>query len=226
MLIILYIKIAWLLNVRGLDIPLSPVIISYVIIPSEGPVHWFLPQYDTRTIDPEVFENLRINSDNPLVTLHPYEDVESFLISSINNLKESNEQDVSIHIDPTCLNWRLYSIVESYCISSKIRISTVPSYIILLKAIKNEAELNGMRECHIRDGVALTAFFAWLDRKMKQIKLDNSFENLPTEYESTEVLVTFRQKMDKFLNISFTTISSYGPNGMLFLFYSLIFFIF
>lgn len=73
-----------------------------------------------------------------------------------------------------------------------------------------------MRESHIRDGVALTAFFAWLDRTMKKAKLDNiPPENLPSEYEVLEVLVTFRSKMDKFLGASFPTISAYGSNGKL-----------
>ena len=42
------------------------------------------------------------------------------------------------------------------------------------KAIKNRTELEGMRQCHIRDGAALCDYFAWLEEELvvKGTKLD------------------------------------------------------
>jgi Xaa-Pro aminopeptidase len=68
-----------------------------------------------------------------------------------------------------------------------------------------------MRACHVRDGVALTAYFAWLTEKMTQWKEGN--EEIATEFEVAEVLESFRRKMEGYVFPSFDTISSFGPNG-------------
>lgn len=51
----------------------------------------------------------------------------------------------------------------------------VPSPVTDLKAIKNETELEGFRQCHIRDGVALARYFAWLEEQLNNgVELDES----------------------------------------------------
>lgn len=75
------------------------------------------------------------------------------------------------------------------------------------KAIKNEAELEGMRACHVRDGAALTEYFAWLENELvnKHTKLD--------EVEAADKLEQIRSKHESFVGLSFDTISSTGPNA-------------
>ena len=75
------------------------------------------------------------------------------------------------------------------------------------KAIKNEAELKGMRACHIRDGAALTEYFCWLENELinKQTTLD--------EVDAANKLEEIRSKHDLYVGLSFDTISSTGPNG-------------
>lgn len=75
------------------------------------------------------------------------------------------------------------------------------------KAIKNDIELEGMRACHIRDGAALTEFFAWLENELvyRKSKLD--------EVDAAEKLEQIRSKHQNFMGLSFPTISSSGPNA-------------
>lgn len=75
------------------------------------------------------------------------------------------------------------------------------------KAIKNEAELQGMRACHIRDGAALSEYLAWLENELivKKTTLD--------EVDAADKLEQIRSKHDLFVGLSFDTISSTGPNG-------------
>jgi Xaa-Pro aminopeptidase len=76
---------------------------------------------------------------------------------------------------------------------------------MLSKACKNETELNGMRQAHIRDGAALTEFMAWLS--------DRVHSNKVTELEVSDRLREFRARKDLFKGLSFDTISGAGPNG-------------
>lgn len=87
------------------------------------------------------------------------------------------------------------------------RVEEVRSPIGDAKAVKNEAELEGMRQCHIRDGVALTEYFAWLEDQLvtKGITLD--------EVDGADKLEEIRSKKDLFKGLSFDTISSTGPNA-------------
>lgn len=75
------------------------------------------------------------------------------------------------------------------------------------KAIKNATELEGMRKCHIRDGAALSEYFAWLEEELlvKKSKLDE-IQGVDKNYE-------FRTKREHFVGLSFDTISSTGPNA-------------
>jgi Xaa-Pro aminopeptidase len=75
------------------------------------------------------------------------------------------------------------------------------------KAIKNEVELEGMRACHIRDGAALSKYFAWLENELihKGSKLD--------EVEASDKLEAIRSRQKHFVGLSFDTISSTGANA-------------
>ena len=75
------------------------------------------------------------------------------------------------------------------------------------KAIKNDTELEGMRKCHIRDGAALSEYFAWLENELvnKGTVLD--------EVAAADKLEAIRSKHDHFVGLSFDTISATGPNA-------------
>lgn len=80
------------------------------------------------------------------------------------------------------------------------------SFINDAKAIKNEAELKGMRDCHLRDAAALVHYFAWLENQLKAgTKLD--------EVDGADKLESFRAQQADYVGLSFDTISSTGENG-------------
>jgi Xaa-Pro aminopeptidase len=76
----------------------------------------------------------------------------------------------------------------------------------LAKACKNETELAGMRNAHIRDGLAVTRFLCWLDKAVA------TGEKL-TEIAVTDTLEAFRKHSNLYLCPSFSTIAGSGPNG-------------
>ena len=76
-----------------------------------------------------------------------------------------------------------------------------------MKGVKNDTELSGMRNCHIRDGVAKTEFLAWLENRFEEG--DDSL----TEVSVAEKLEEFRRKQKDFISLSFDTISAVGGNG-------------
>lgn len=207
-------EIAWLLNIRGSDIEYNPVVRSYVVIPNSGAIQWFLPHDISREMEVDVRNHLQLDSSEAFVVIRPYEEIESYLKSYTSTLA-SNSSTFDLSLSPSQLNWRLYAAIEnSLAHNPTIKIKSAPSLITKMKSIKNEAELNGMRQCHVRDGAALTAYFAWLDRYMKDAKDRNLPEDqMPTEYDVAQVLETYRQKVEHYISPSFATISSYGPNG-------------
>jgi Xaa-Pro aminopeptidase len=77
--------------------------------------------------------------------------------------------------------------------------------IALMKATKNETEMAGARAAHRRDGAAVTRFLAWLDREAPAGKL--------TEIDAVAALEDFRRDTGALKDVSFPTISSFGPNG-------------
>jgi len=79
--------------------------------------------------------------------------------------------------------------------------------IAMEKSLKNPVELNGLRQCHIRDAAALIKFFAWLEH---EILTGNT--NLD-ECSVSDKLEDFRSKQADFVSLSFETIAGSGPNG-------------
>lgn len=87
-----------------------------------------------------------------------------------------------------------------------------PSYIAKAKAVKNESELNGIRNCHKRDAVALCKHFSWLSQTLKS-------KTSITEYEAATHLESIRQLDPTYVSPSFDTIASTGPNGAIIHYY-------
>jgi Xaa-Pro aminopeptidase len=79
------------------------------------------------------------------------------------------------------------------------------SPVAVMKCIKNEVELEGFRQCHIRDGAALCSFFAWLEKHVAGGDID--------EVSAADKLEEMRSTKKHFVGLSFPTISGSGPNG-------------
>jgi len=82
-------------------------------------------------------------------------------------------------------------------------LKNIPDEITAIKAIKNQTELKGIRNAHLRDGVALTKFMYWLSKNYKD----------KTETDIAEKLLSFRKKELNFFSESFATIAGFGKNA-------------
>lgn len=183
-------NIAWLLNVRGSDVPMNPVPHSFALVDKTGAVEWFV---DARKLgndfDPTSLPGVSIS------------DPDKFL-----NRVAARSTSAVIQSDPQFSPVAVRLAVADG--GGQIAGSTSP--ITLLKASKNPVELQGYRDCHVEDGVAWVNFLAWVSLEGKaRIAAGNPL----TELEAEAKLLEFRQERPGFLEPSFRSISACGSNA-------------
>lgn len=194
-------EIAWLFNLRGSDIPYNPVFFSYAAVTHNSATLYV----DSSKLDDAVYEQLHGE-----VKVKPYDDLFSdlSLMSQVtsqtaeqNGTEESKPKHAKILVSNKA-SWAL-----SLGLGGEDKVEEVRSPIADAKAVKNSTELEGMRQCHIRDGAALIQFFAWLENQLvaKKARID--------EVEAADKLEEIRSKGAHFRGLSFDTISSTGPNA-------------
>ncbi|GAA6014774.1 hypothetical protein JCM11491_001978 [Sporobolomyces phaffii] len=186
-------EIAWLLNLRGNDISYNPVFWSFLALPtaaSSKPTLFI----DLDQVPQKVYNYLATLN----LLIEPYESLNEFC----RDLNAKLSKDERVLLPPrTSLATAL-----SLSLSSTSVIPSHLSPITALKAIKNSTELEGFRESHKRDGVALVRYFSWLEKRLNDgIELK--------EYDAATQLEEFRSQLALFKGLSFTTISSTGPNA-------------
>jgi Xaa-Pro aminopeptidase len=115
-------------------------------------------------------------------------------------LKNKRQAGQKIWIDPKTANAAI-----SDCLSADMKIEK-RSPIVLMKAIKNEAELNGMRQCHLRDAVAFVEFLSSLHDLLAK-------GNVLSEFDIDLQLTNSRAQCPQFLEPSFPTIAGVNENG-------------
>lgn len=136
------------------------------------------------------------------VVIKPYDSIFADAKALSAARKQAGGEATSKFLLPNKASWAL-----SLSLGGEEQAEEVRSPIGDAKAIKNETELQGMRACHIRDGAALTEYFAWLENELinKKATLD--------EVDAADKLEQTRSKHDLYAGLSFDTISSTGPNG-------------
>lgn len=174
-------EVAWLFNLRGSDIKYSPLFYCYAFITADKAILYI----DESKVDKAVSEHLTASGVSVKTYDSFFEDVEQ--VGEGKYLITSNA------------SWALNSALGSR------KAVEVKSLIADAKSVKNEVELEGMRACHIRDGAALTSYFAWLE---DQLVAKNSVIN---EAKAADKLLELRRKQGLFFGNSFATISSTGP---------------
>ena len=186
-------QIAWLLNLRGSDIDFNPLFTSYlVIVLKEGAKAEVTLYSDTDKFkDQAVRDYLKKVG----ITLKPYKEV-------MTDLAKIEGKNAGIELDS--VNAKILQVVKSKNNTVVDLQDTIPC----LKLKKNKTELDGYRNCHIRDGAGLVKFLAWLDHQLNVLNRTDI-----TEYTAAEKMLEFRKPLDKFMGLSFDTISSIGPNG-------------
>lgn len=160
----------------------------------------------------QISEEVRIHLGN-VVKIKAYEDILGDIKSLGINFKKQAEASMSSsdgsagdpprqYVISTKASWALSLEMGGEDVAEEIR-----SPVADKKAVKNEVELKGMRDCHIRDGAALSKFFAWLEEELieKGSKVD--------EVQAADRLEQIRSTGENFVGLSFDTISSTGPNA-------------
>ncbi|KAL3452855.1 hypothetical protein BJX65DRAFT_292779 [Aspergillus insuetus] len=186
-------EIAWLLNLRGNDIPYNPVFFSYCIV-TPTTVELYI---EDEKLTPEVKAHLGAD-----VIVKPYESIFADAKALFEAKKQDPEAPPAKFLLSNRASWAL-----NLSLGGEDHVDETRSPIGDAKAVKNEVELAGMRACHVRDGAALVEYFAWLENELvnKKTTLD--------EVDAADKLEQIRSKHDLFAGLSFDTISSTGPNG-------------
>ena len=176
-------EIAWTLNLRGSDVHCNPVVVSYLLIDEEE-AHYFI---ELQKLTPEVKAYLEDNR----VTSHAYTD----LLPYLRQLKAS-----TLLLTPGKTNQAVSEAVPTGC-----RIVEGASPVALLKAVRNEQEIAGLRKAMQRDGVALVKFLKWLEEAVPG--------GQETEISVDRKLHELRAAQPLYKGESFDTIAGYGAHA-------------
>lgn len=178
-------SIAWLLNVRGGDVPHSPLPLSFALLRADASVDWFV---DARKISPELCAALgeAIRPQPP----------EAFLPE----LQQHGQAQAAVQLDPNLCASAIVTVLHD----AGAKIIEVDDPCILPRACKNPVERAGTIAAHRRDAAALATFFAWLaDQPIGSV----------TELQAEARLEQERAKQNLFAGASFATIAGSGAHG-------------
>ena len=177
-------EVAWIYNIRGNDVSYTPVVLAYSVITLDE-AYLFI---DENKLD----EEIKGKFENAKVYIKPYNDVYEFV-------KNTKEDEVLL-LDTERVNYSLYKSIPC-----KVKKVEVQNPAVLMKAMKNETEVNNIRKAYVKDGVACTKFMYWLKNNVGKIKI--------TELSASEKLLQFRQEQEGFVDLSFETIAGYKEHA-------------
>uniref|UniRef100_A0A8C5T8B4 Xaa-Pro aminopeptidase 1 n=1 Tax=Malurus cyaneus samueli TaxID=2593467 RepID=A0A8C5T8B4_9PASS len=182
-------EVAWLFNLRGSDVEYNPVFFAYAVI-GMNTIRLFID--GDRMMDPAVREHLQLDS-----TLEPEFKIQVMPYSSI----LSELQTVGAGLSPKEKVW--LSDKASYALTEAIpkayRYLTPYTPICIAKAVKNAVETEGMRRAHVSEALS--------------VSLHMVPKGTVTEIIAADKAEEFRSQQKDFVELSFATISSTGPNG-------------
>ncbi|XP_024082650.1 xaa-Pro aminopeptidase ApepP-like [Cimex lectularius] len=181
--------IAWLLNLRGSDVPYNPLFYAFAVIIKLN-VHVFISEY-------QITDKIRnhFQREDICIRLHPYENFYTF-VKEIVIAEKAHVNKVWI---PSITPFAVYDLIpeeKQFCECSPIQ---------LMKAIKTEKEVEGMINAHIKDGIALCQFFCWLESQWKTEEI--------TEMDAVTKLEFFQMKEALYVGSSLQTISAMGKSS-------------
>ncbi|HAT02758.1 MAG TPA: peptidase M24 [Oribacterium sp.] len=191
--------IAWLLNLRGDDIPCNPVFLSYLLVDMEG-AYLFANKND---FDEEIKAYLKALH----IQLCDYDKV-------YETVQQLRNKTVLLETGKT--NYQLIMALDE---SMMVVDEMLPTSI--WKSQKNETEIANMKKAHIKDGVAVTKYFYFMkhafgpDGTLTKEARETLGTDRLTEVSGADLLERYRRENDGFIELSFNTISAYGPNAAL-----------
>ena len=170
-------SVSWLFNLRSDALSDTPIIRAFALVRKDGKCWLFGDNLNSS----------KIKLDYPLLALKEVPAI----------LKKFKHKKIAF--DSAANSFALCELLQN----NEIEIIPQIDYCQELKAIKNQTELTGIRQAHLRDGVAVTKFLCWLDKNWQG----------KTELDIVERLHQFRAKEELFFSESFTTIAASGANG-------------
>ncbi|WP_343312328.1 aminopeptidase P family protein [Brucella sp. BE17] len=183
-------SVAWVFNIRGKDVSNTPLPLSFAIIPATGEPELFIDERKL-AIEPRAYLT-------QLAKLVPPADLEG-------SLSARAAKGETILLDPLLAAEKLRLAVDSA--GGSVIAGKDPAR--LPRAIKNNAELDGSRAAHKRDGVAMVHFLSWLDAQAPGT-IDEISAAQRLEECRTKIGQEFQMPLE---DLSFDTISGAGPDG-------------
>ena len=180
-------NLAWLLNLRAMDIECTPYAMAYCYVTPNRAVLFI----DQARVTPEAKAELEANG----VTLADYD--------SILDGMAAETEPQTVLAESATVNYAVYQVLEN---NPALTVKDAADPLLAMKGVKNEVELAHLRESHLRDAVAMVRFQIELEHRLA------SGEQL-TELTVDEILHKYRSANDKFLVESFGTIAAYGGNA-------------
>ncbi len=181
-------SVAWYFNIRGQDVDNTPVTHAFALAHADETADLFIAGNKvTDRLRETLGNSVRIRERSEFYTA----------------LSQLGAAGKSVLVDPASNNAKILTTLEA----SGATLIQGQDPCILPKAVKNSIEAQGMRDCHVRDGAAVSEFLAFLSREAHKEKLD--------ELSAAQHLKDARFKREMIHDLSFRTISAAGPNGAL-----------
>ncbi len=180
-------SIAWLFNIRGRDIPFTPVVPAYALLRKKGKAEIYI---DPAKVPAAVRDELA-----ELATIKKPDSIEKSLVAI-------GKKKVKVLVDASSTPDAIRRILAK----TKATLVTGTDPCTMPKARKNATELQGARAAHLRDGAAMVNFLYWLDQETSsQVTLN--------EIDAATRLKAFRETSNLLADLSFETIPASGPNA-------------
>ncbi|KAF9418149.1 hypothetical protein HW555_004959 [Spodoptera exigua] len=191
-------EVAYTLNLRGSDIEYNPVFFSYLIITPSAVL-----LFTTKELSPAAC--LQLSEENVQLQRYPYDSVEEQLRNMAKELSQSGgKHSIWLSSDASEAIHRAASGAD--VLPTPLNIISEVSPVSLMKLIKNDVELQGFRDCHVRDGIAVVRLLKWLHEEIDSGKVIS-------EIQASDKLLEFRKLEENFMGPSFATIPGSGSNG-------------
>ncbi|MDE6938353.1 MAG: aminopeptidase P family N-terminal domain-containing protein, partial [Lachnospiraceae bacterium] len=174
--------VCWLLNIRGDDIDFFPLVLSYAIVKMDS-VELYV---DASKLDGRIQAELAGNQ----VTIHPYNAI-------YEDVKAMNASE-TVLIDPMKINYALYKNIPC-------KIVEAANPTILMKAMKNETELENIRKAHIKDGAAVTKFMHWIKTRYDKEPI--------TELSAAAKITELRAAQEGYIRDSFEPLCAFADHA-------------
>ncbi|MFY9597018.1 MAG: aminopeptidase P family protein [Dysgonamonadaceae bacterium] len=176
--------VAWTFNIRGNDVEYNPVAVAYGYVSKNESVLFIDPD----KLTPPIASELQSQGVKTANYNHIFDYIEEL------------PEKTTICVTESKINYTLYQHLSARC-----KVIDLPSPIDLMKSMKNETELNGFRRAMVKDGIALTRFYMWLEKTVPT--------GTVTEMTIAEKLREFRSQQEQYMGESFGTIAGYAAHG-------------